>query len=342
MITILEEPFDYTGTHGRNILTVQSDNTDVNRYLLKVMHNGNIVGQQYITAYDNIAIFVLRGVLSSVLKDHMELFTSLAIGNATSRPVTNHSKLVDLVVEGIDDEGQFITGETITREDLRIIKAVNTNYYELWSTNYDAYLAYDDTIKIRHCFKNQYIPITFYSKQLNRSVLINGNSIGSFPTTNGYAVALYRENMPNQVNTLSIGGSVYPDEFQIIVDDKCYPRTKTLYFLNKFGGWEWYNFIDYEVTERADKSQHTVYKNPYGDRDIYQYIDSSIKELKLWGREGVSDYITYLKEIVNSPIIYDELGNRVRVVDDNIMIDAQGIIQPEITIRYIQDYTINY
>jgi hypothetical protein len=146
----------------------------------------------------------------------------------------------------------------------------------------------------------------------------------------------------NTIELYTDDGDVRSNKVRVFVDSNTYPRSKTLHFLNKYGGWDFYNIIDFEETTRTERAQYTKYRDNFGRKEIHQYIGSSVKELKCYGRAGRADKLAYIEGLVTSPVVYDEAGVRVRVLDDKILTDAEGIIEPEFTIQYLEENTINY
>jgi hypothetical protein len=146
---------------------------------------------------------------------------------------------------------------------------------------------------------------------------------------------------PIKLRTVS-GSTVRSKEFDIYIDSNIYPRRKTLHFINQYGAWDFYNVIDYEEKVLTEKSQYTKYSDFYGTKAIHQHIESKVKELKCFGREGTAQYLRYIEALVTSPVVYDEAGVRVRVLDDKILTDAEGLLQPEFTIQYVEQDVINF
>ena len=146
---------------------------------------------------------------------------------------------------------------------------------------------------------------------------------------------------PIKLRTVS-GETVRSKEFDIYIDSNIYPRRKTLHFINHYGAWDFYNVIDYEEKVITDKSQYTKYADFYGTKAIHQHIDYKVKELRCFGREGTAQYLKYIEGLVTSPVVYDDAGARVRVLDDKILTDAEGLLQPEFTIQYVEQDVINF
>ena len=116
-------------------------------------------------------------------------------------------------------------------------------------------------------------------------------------------------------------------------DSKCYPYDKTLYFLNRYGGWDLYQFRDVTKKEfKVDKIRNRT----------FQQVQGTSNETKLQGRPETFASLEILKDIISSPEVYDTAGARVYVKDANFIIkDGDQVIIPEITIEEFEDLYIN-
>lgn len=155
---------------------------------------------------------------------------------------------------------------------------------------------------------------------VNEAIPFPGSPVGSVPIASEYIYIYY-----------------YPDT-------TCYPRKKVLYFQNRYGGWDFYPFVDYEETYVTEKDQLTITKNLEGDKQIMQLVDGSIKELKLFGKPGNYEQVFHLRDLITSPVVIDEQGQRVRVLNERITLVGpdEGIITPEIRIQYLKENAISY
>jgi hypothetical protein len=342
-LSIISQPAEYISAFGKNTIKVSTTNEDILRFIIQVKDNSdNILIQKYITAFDGAGTFAMKNTLSAVLYAYNALITTLSNGGTSVRTVTNHSQIVKFVIKGLLLDGTTPVGEDTTITNRKLHKAVNNGFGVDWTTgtNFFPYESVNGEI-IRYAFKNQYIPICLYTTEASRAISLNGSALATLTLTGGFGCLLYKDNSSQVVNTITSAGTT-SNTFKYILDNKCYQRSKTLYFINEYGGWDWYNFIDYETTQVADKYQYTVYANEEGDLNIYQPVENSIKEMKLYGRPGTSDYVKYLKALVNSPVVLDENGTRVRVLNNQLILEGDGIIEPEVTIQYLEENTIKY
>jgi hypothetical protein len=143
-----------------------------------------------------------------------------------------------------------------------------------------------------------------------------------------------------RLNTLSI--SEGPTPITYIQDATCYKRPKTLYWLSSFGGWEWFNFIDYEKTVLSDKQELTVNSDYFSTKQIRTISEDKRFQYLLIGRQCSGDESLYINEMITSPIVIDETGARVRVLTERMLIDAGEILQPEVRIEYLPEKSIRY
>lgn len=352
-LTIEQQPSIHTGAFGRNVIRVSTDSGEVKRIKYELVYDSNVIATQFspifaylgeITLGDPQGIFNISGLYSSFLPYYNNPIKGLT-ANFTQIDAVHHQKLI---TDKIDEVG----ADGTTSLNRRIYKAVDTKYgiSTFWNAGgTQRFLAYNrskDNKVVRHAFQGQHIPIAYYNANTTTGLYIqitNADGTSNLGLTNinqFYRVANWKVNTVHEYNVISVGNSQV--NLELIVDNNKYKRTKTLYFLNRFGGWEWYNFLDYDKVIRSNKSQYTKYINHQGDTDIQQIINGVVDEYKLYGRPLNGDYLYYLEDLITSPIVLDEQGERVRVLNNNIDVDGDDIFEPEITIQYIKEDTITY
>jgi len=337
VITPLNE---YIAAHGRTILVADNQGTATARYQLNIKDQyDNILITQFVTSFGKIGKFILRGTLGSLLDSYTNPIVDLSPGATSDINPIDHSKILDFEVIALNSQSSSI-GDPSTLSDIKIHKAVDNKYGDKWGNSDEAFLALDtvDDIAHRHVFKNQIIPISFYTIDTYRNATLNGSTIATMSNSNGFGVTSYKENSNQDYNTLEIQGS--DEQLIYTLDSKSYPRAKTLYFLNNYGGWEWYNFIDYEEEERATKEIYTVYADDEDTLDIFQQTESNFTQYKLTGVPLIDTHMGYIKYLITSPIVLDENGLRVKVIDRNVLTNSEGLLEPNITIQYIDKNNI--
>ena len=149
----------------------------------------------------------------------------------------------------------------------------------------------------------------------------------------------------------AIGGGVYPTfnvclqnntadsptwRSEIIYfkpDSKCYPNDRVLYFTNRYGGWDVYQFREISKrTFKADKTQNRT----------FQFITGTANETKLQGRPETVASLEVLKDMITAPEVYDTTEKRVYIRDvDFVIKEGDGLVIPEITIVEYEDEFIN-
>lgn len=195
----------------------------------------------------------------------------------------------------------------------------------------------------RTAFAGEYIYPTCYKLATGDVVVygVEGGNITEAVSNNIFAQFRITANH-STANRISLSSSHGGKRLIVEIDRNNYPRKLTLHFLNRYGGWDWYDVVDYEKTVKVNKSQLTRYVDMYGSKAIHQHVSGQVTELKCYGRQGAAEYLSYIEDLVTSPMVIDQDGNRVRVLDDNILTDAHGILEPEFTIQYIEENVINY
>jgi len=314
------------------------DDQDNSLVKAEVYHNNNLVNTVFspILLKDGSfkSFFNLRQTLTSLLFDYKEI---------TSTP-TNQNKLIDIIISEVQDSG---TPDTTTFSNIIIYKAIDINldYWGSGSTNFIA-ISKEDLVD-RYIISGQDIYIAFYTSTGVNSIYDYGNS-----EVVESGISLYNDfgcssklSLTKKPETILLGiGDDKSDTNMVRINmiEKKYPRKKMLYWLNEFGGWDFYPFVDYEETEKTNKNQYTKFSDIYGNTEVYQYIENKHRRLKLYGLPGVTEKIGFLKGLLNSPIVLDEDNKKVRVISDRIKWDQSGIIEPEINIEYIDEQVINF
>lgn len=204
-------------------------------------------------------------------------------------------------------------------------------------------MAYAETINYRTAFAGQYIYPTVF-KYASGDVIISGAESGNITeAVLNNSMAQFRITANHTTNDrVTLTTTTGSKSLVVDLDRNVYPRHMTLHFLNRYGGWDWYDVIDYEEVVKTDKNQYTKYTDVYGAKAIHQHVNSRVIERKCYGRQGSAERLSYIEDLITSPVVVDENGVQVRVLDDTIIRDAQGLLEPEFTIQYLEENVINY
>ena len=92
-----------------------------------------------------------------------------------------------------------------------------------------------------------------------------------------------------------------------------------LYFLNRYGAYEAFEFHDYNDEQKTVK--------------VDKYTGEAWKERRLIGKQYVNGVYQNIRDLITSPEVYDEDFVPVRVLTDSLQYKAQEV-NPEIVIRY--------
>ena len=313
------------------------------------------ITEQFASPFNQQTVFTIKGVLGSLMSDYTNPFEYVDGGCNLIPPIDNKMSLRPLVGwREIMPDGSI--GDFILETNYTIYKAAHTGENIIWKRIGDPIHGFanerTDNEIVRYCYANDKIFLTVLYSQLGSpgdrpdfDIYLNDTKIGESGSIadarrrRDFVIDLSEYSLPT-INELRI---VDPDttenypgtvNYKFILDKNCYPRKKTLYFLNDFGGWEHYNFIDYSVKETVDKDQYTTYKDIYGSTSIGETVYHGQTEMTLFGRQLIAEGCNYLKHVLTSPIVLDEKGIRVRVTTSNLRLDEQGIIEPTVTIKY--------
>ena len=245
----------------------------------------------------------------------------------------------------------------------RIAKVSNQSYQAKWQTASSFYLTLPtDEINIfRYAYPNQIIPVQGFADTERNIRYALLSSTGSLVSTKNLTFENFGLNFFNAAIDLGISAKDFPsgqtllfgndtegdvDEseqhLEVRFVDICYPRAKVLYWITSTGAWDWYLFTDYDKRSVGTKQHFTKYKGIGSDYEMYTQTGNQREIYSLKGMRLTGDYVKHIEEIVSSPVVVDESGNRVRVLTDSIEIDGPGFFEPEIEIEYLEKKTIRY
>lgn len=373
-LTITYAPVDLVGDHplhvfyDNNVFKLSTDNPDAKLISCEILSQPSnaVLAQQYSHVLDGNSVFNLRGVLSSLHSLYNNFITEPATlptpGNIILVDTPKHSSGIKLRFSEFNTANELVN--PITTEYYRLLKAGVNEYEDRWGyndTNKTMFgFAYPDSatdLVTRYAFKNQLIPIVTigpYVPDTMMQLRLNGSNLGAEYDTHPtcYNLHLLRDGGSVTNNTL---GMEYNEEQGMAIlhhvqstSLKFYTKPKpcrggTLYFLNPWGGWEWFNYVDFVESTKVNKSDYEVYDEAFfGSKSHYKYISKDRTEKKLYSeyRDGKNTY--YLKYLITSPIVIDDLGNTVKVIDSSIRTNINELIDPTVTIEYNTPNIINY
>lgn len=224
---------------------------------------------------------------------------------------------------------RVIDGETITDSNqFKLLKSFElTKETSHWLMKPNS----QDNI-IRTAFSNQIIPLSIFEETVNSRTVTWDLSSVVLNTTNRFGLGAIVA--PSITKTITANNQ----SFKLVIDNKCYERFETLYFLNSQGGWDWYNFIDYEDSVVAPRDVYQRVTDNFGTRENYQNVFDKYLQRTLFGRIGTEDAINYLTDLLSSPIVLDKNGIPVNILDDELTIAGPGLLQPQLTIEYKQQF----
>lgn len=348
-ILVISQPAEYTAAHGKNRIKVNTLNPAISQIKYDLEKNGDVLASQFSPIYPVYVNGVITFLSSNLDVKGLYMSALPSYNNPLNTPsafteidAKNHQvKITDVIYEDAP-LGDYVEIERY------LFKATEINFSTEWnaSKNYLPYHRDKNNKIIRKVFNGMKIPISYYTLNYNLGFNLSlknagGTSVlGLTNIHNNYRLATFTLNTSHIVNSIMLPLSNV--ELDIIVDKKDYERKKVIYFLNRYGGWDWFCAIDYESREIVDKRQYTKYKNVETDVEVMQLSDGYILEQKLYGSPQNAESYEYLKDMVNSPIILDENGERIRLIDNSIRYDFRNLVEPQFTIQYIKKENINY
>ena len=325
MINITQQPNTPISAFNDSIYVMETSASDAIKG--SVLSGSTILGSQYAVRIGGVFTFNFKGLLSTILnKYNNPLLTSTSLNT-----LTTSNKVLTTIPLTIEFEEVIETPDTETISE--IIHRSSNNNRSYWNTSQNAFIA--NYSGDRYIFKNSIIPITIIGKNQSHTLNINGSG-NSITLTNHLNNYTYRTN--NDKLTLNINNQTI--NYYLINKPQ---RGKTIYWLNEFGGWEQFIFIDYDERQIINKENFYTYKEPgYTQREYATNIDTSYTELKLYSYPTDGRRFTYLKSLMYSPIILDEDGNRLELVTGNLLTDLNDIHTPDISVRYLNQNIMNF
>lgn len=347
-ITIIQNLPSVTPAFADNLLVVGTDNPNAQLIKYELKMGPDVMSTQYAPVFEGQADLHLGPIYRSFLNLYDNPLDEAGITFYDPGTEEHNLLITDQLTEVIDPVAKdFGAQNQYTR---RIIKSVNFDV-PVSSMAPAAFcnLVDDDGYINRWILNGQKIPVmirTFSETDYTIQKV-------SYPdaTSTAFGTPVTNQRMAQGMKTLTGDSSIYfltialgnNADMKLFVDSKCYPRTKTIYWLNSFGGWDWFNGIDYEIIHRTEKLQATKYINRARNKEVMQMSMGNTQECKLFGRALNSKYYAYLKDMVASPIVFDEDGERIRILDTNVDIVREDmILEPEIRIEYLKENSLIY
>lgn len=350
-LTIISHPAVETGAFGKNIIKVETDDPTVKRIKYEMQQGGQTIATQYVPVFaymgevtlgDPLGIISTSGLYSSLLPN----FTNFIKDHTGSFSQPDMFRHVQTITDKITED---IIGGVSTIITRRVFKATDVKFGTKWTTGTDRYVPYimDRNGKVmREVFPDQLLPFCYYNNNTATGLYVqitNAGGTSNLGLTNRLQklrCGVWKVNTIYDHNIISISnGSV---ALNIYVDRVKYKNPFTLYWLNKFGGWEWFNFIDYTITNKVEKTQAIKYVDHEGTAEVNQMINKANLEMRLYGKNINHENLYYLEDLVQSPIVLDENGERVRLIDNTFQSVGRGLIEPQFTIKYMDSDVIKF
>ncbi|MBK9357636.1 MAG: hypothetical protein IPN08_09670 [Bacteroidales bacterium] len=106
-----------------------------------------------------------------------------------------------------------------------------------------------------------------------------------------------------------------------------------LYFLNHYGGYDVYEFIDAtETNAKGNRSELRGFATLMGNLIDKDFSTESWEEVLLTGRPEPQSNLTYLRDLLTSSEIYNAAGERVKLLSAEFITSSRENTTPEISI----------
>jgi hypothetical protein len=190
--------------------------------------------------------------------------------------------------------------------------------------------------------QGQEIPVCFFTSATGATYkLINGTQTKTIKDTTGSVLRWITPQAGSLTLKDNAESETLAEIINISLDSRCYHNALTLYFLNRYGGFDPYDFLSVDEEQEADKIKYHNREEQDEEPDIGTYTHRTWKRALLTGRPGARSQLQYLRDLVNATEVYDEDGNKVYVLSKVIRMYGDEVT-PEITIEYKDDRCIKY
>jgi hypothetical protein len=194
--------------------------------------------------------------------------------------------------------------------------------------------------------KGSKLPVSFLTDDLvnTHSIIIDGATALSDVVAGNMMLGMIATDslsgrVPVYVHIATAG--IVSETLYVTIDEKCYPNAKTFYFLNKYGGYDWYDFLDITEEQESEKMDYEYKPTMITDPQKASYIKRTFKKYRCIGRPAPRRTAEYIGGLIYSPEVYDEDGVQVRVTNQSTQTYGEEII-PEITIEFNNERCINF
>lgn len=107
----------------------------------------------------------------------------------------------------------------------------------------------------------------------------------------------------------------------------------TLYWKNRYGGYDFYEFNELNETNATGNRQEVRgYLTAMGNLIDKDFSTEQWQEVTLIGRSEPQQSVEYLRDLIVSPEIYNASGQRVKILTSEFVTSARENVTPEITI----------
>ena len=194
-----------------------------------------------------------------------------------------------------------------------------------------------ETLTIR---SGQKVPVSFFCHtKATAYKLVNGSQTIDISDTTG-SVLYWLSPEAGNITLRNVSLTHDLAETTVALDSRCYHNAMTLYFLNRYGGFDPYDFVDVEEEQEAEKQKYQYKATQAVDYDVGAIVQHSFKRLRMTGRTGARDQLQYIRDLVSSDEVYDEDGSKVYVVSKVVRIYGDEVT-PEIVVEYKNDRCIS-
>jgi len=334
--------------YNDNIVEVKTDSTATGEYAVigirvKIRVDGEIVMETFAPIFFKTAVFNMNKIYPSLYgKFNSPIQRTSSTGAKLIN--SNDSTLVfDELYEEVLANGETGDTDAWTRYT---VKSTDSLKGVLWDDDKGTFLSYN--FKPRYALKDSIITFSCINDFGKTSELrYTTDLVTDQPLIN---IPNYRYISTINLNASEFSGAKYiklhsPDLYNSITyffDKNNYSRTKTLYWLNQYGGWEQMDFVDYEKTTSTNKKNYDLYSGRGGLVKTKTISSNSEEEYKLYVRQLNDEYLEVLNSLITSSTVIDETGEEV-IINDNNFTNDYNFEQSYISMKYaVKNKVIKY
>jgi hypothetical protein len=335
-LSLITQPTAFVGSGSDSFFRVQdSAPLSTNTQMAMTINEGpTTLLTSYANVYYDIATFSMRELWPQVFHDWPQVWAN-ALPNTRTQMSPN---LLSRVVQA----SFFLNPKQLDTGNIEVFRGVDSGFGTLWggSASYSGTLGYlvppGERIARRELISPHGFPLTMMRNTSGTFNLFSSGFLQAFNSSIFRTVHLWVRPLTTQTQFSLDGtsGTTSQVYLRLVHDTKCYPRAKTLHWINSRGGWDFYSFPEEEqkIQVEGDSGERWLdfqTREVWGETKQWRNISTLTGKKKSW------EWNYHLKDLFTSPRVVDHLGHTVRVIDTDYNWNYTGVQEPRVRIEYL-------